>query len=359
MGNYGNTLDRWYRRAAIVLWPRARDFIARAAADLPRAIAELDSRVKDGDAPDRARADARELAPLVRAGSTGLLAPLLSVADGIHDPELAHDLLVRLGGDGLAVDQAPALAAITQRYGDAWTRRLIAAWFPANGYRLGHWEWAGGILPGLALALRRADAGNIATCLCRQIWAGLTASINAALTAGPRSRARSMASLVDPVEGVFRAADAELVEEFVASLAARGEGVVDLELPLLGRLGVDAPASLIDDATRRLEARLATPPRPADDWSIVWTGCGCDLCETLQGFLGNPVATELAWPLRTDRRQHIHRRIESDELPVTHRTIRKGSPYTLRLVKQPDLHDHEAAQRRQAAADLARLRRDE
>src|SRR5262249_10850842 len=30
MGNYGNTLDRWYRRAAIVVWPRDRAFVARA-----------------------------------------------------------------------------------------------------------------------------------------------------------------------------------------------------------------------------------------------------------------------------------------------------------------------------------------
>jgi len=32
MGNYGNTLDRWYRRAAVVAWPRDRAFAARAEA---------------------------------------------------------------------------------------------------------------------------------------------------------------------------------------------------------------------------------------------------------------------------------------------------------------------------------------
>jgi hypothetical protein len=59
MGNYGNTLDRWYRRAAIVIWPKERDFIARAEADLPTAIAELDARLANGDDLERARADAR------------------------------------------------------------------------------------------------------------------------------------------------------------------------------------------------------------------------------------------------------------------------------------------------------------
>ncbi len=41
MGNYGNTLDRWYRRAAVVLWPRQRSFAARAEAGPEAALHEL------------------------------------------------------------------------------------------------------------------------------------------------------------------------------------------------------------------------------------------------------------------------------------------------------------------------------
>ena len=32
MGNYGNTLDRWYHRAVVVVWPRRQSFAARAEA---------------------------------------------------------------------------------------------------------------------------------------------------------------------------------------------------------------------------------------------------------------------------------------------------------------------------------------
>src|SRR5262249_51621665 len=41
MGNYGNTLDRWYRRAAIVLWPRRWAFAGRAEAAPGWALARL------------------------------------------------------------------------------------------------------------------------------------------------------------------------------------------------------------------------------------------------------------------------------------------------------------------------------
>ena len=45
MGNYGNTLDRWYRRAALVIWPRNQSFANRAQASSVWALDELDELV--------------------------------------------------------------------------------------------------------------------------------------------------------------------------------------------------------------------------------------------------------------------------------------------------------------------------
>jgi hypothetical protein len=62
MGNYGNTLDRWYRRAAVVVWPRDRAFEARAEAGSQWALSELRIRIEAEDL-DGARAAAESLAP--------------------------------------------------------------------------------------------------------------------------------------------------------------------------------------------------------------------------------------------------------------------------------------------------------
>ena len=51
MGNWGNTLDRWYHRAAVVVWPRALAFANRA-----ETVARLGSRTAHGDGLDRRRA---------------------------------------------------------------------------------------------------------------------------------------------------------------------------------------------------------------------------------------------------------------------------------------------------------------
>jgi hypothetical protein len=41
MGNWGNTVDRWYHRAAVVLWPRSRNFVIRAKTAPAWAVGEL------------------------------------------------------------------------------------------------------------------------------------------------------------------------------------------------------------------------------------------------------------------------------------------------------------------------------
>src|SRR6266581_1373332 len=87
MGNYGNTLDRWYHRAAVVVWPRDRAFAARAEAGSQWALSELRTRIEAGDL-EGARAGAESLAPFwKKIGSQArLLGTALHVAAGLGRP---------------------------------------------------------------------------------------------------------------------------------------------------------------------------------------------------------------------------------------------------------------------------------
>src|SRR5260221_7064393 len=49
MRNYGNTMDRWYRRDAVVVWPLERAFAARAEASAPWALPHGRARAHAGD----------------------------------------------------------------------------------------------------------------------------------------------------------------------------------------------------------------------------------------------------------------------------------------------------------------------
>ena len=57
MGNYGNTIDRWYHRAAVLVWPKEKAFANRARANPAWALRAVQRKLKNGDL-DGARADA-------------------------------------------------------------------------------------------------------------------------------------------------------------------------------------------------------------------------------------------------------------------------------------------------------------
>jgi len=82
MGNYGNTVDRWYRRAAVVVWPQQHAFAARAEASPSWALTELSARLDAGDLVN-ARAAAESVAPFWKAPGPGLLEPALHTAAGL------------------------------------------------------------------------------------------------------------------------------------------------------------------------------------------------------------------------------------------------------------------------------------
>src|SRR2546430_8787204 len=134
MGNYGNTLDRWYRRAAVVVWPLDRAFAARAEAGSQWALSELRTRIEAGDL-EGARAGAESLATFWKkiGSQAGLLGTALHVAAGMGAAETAAMLLEPFRVETVAPEHAGGLAAAGQ-YGEQWTRGVITGWFAPGHY---------------------------------------------------------------------------------------------------------------------------------------------------------------------------------------------------------------------------------
>jgi hypothetical protein len=105
MGNWGNTLDRWYHRAAVAVWPRDQAFANRAETSPAWALDELAAMASAGDVPGT-RAAAATLAPFwdstVRGrtpgeggGTSGLFGKALRAADAVADTESSATRPVR------------------------------------------------------------------------------------------------------------------------------------------------------------------------------------------------------------------------------------------------------------------------
>lgn len=361
MGNYGNTLDRWYRRAAIVVWPRDKAFPARAEAGSQWAIRELRARIDTGDLQG-ARSAAESLAPFwTRIGAQpGLLAAALDVAAGLGVAGTATMLLEPFRVETVALEHASGVAAAAERYGGDWTRNVIDGWFGSphhGGPDLA--EWVDTELPGLCRALHSTGGSEPARLLAAGAWRWMNDQLRL-WTTTTRSEIRrpQLERLSSPLIRLLDAADVTLHAEITRSLRDDDDTVLECLMPAL-RLadarGTEGLGTVARDCADRLGAIIARPPRAADDWSITWTGCRCDLCDTLGTFLASTTRWNLAWPLVTDGRRHVHAQIDSAGLPVRHETRRQGRPYTLELTKTDTLFTRDTDARRQAVTDLAWL----
>lgn len=361
MGNYGNTLDRWYRRAAVVSWPRDRAFTARAEAGSQWALHELRNRIKAGDMAD-ARAAAESLAPFWKRtpSQAGLLGVALDVAAGLGVAGTAAMLLEPFRVETLTPEHAGGLATTAGRYGPEWTHTVINGWFGrGDHYGTDRSEWASSTLPELCEALRAAGAPEVARLLAGGTWHWLSDQLRHwTATARGEVRRPQLELLSSPLVRLLEAADDTLRDEITATLRGYGDTVLEC-LILALRLADPQQAAGLNtvarDCVQRLDAIIVRPLRHEDDWSIDWTGCGCDLCATLRTFLGSRSRRTVEWPLAKDGRQHVHTKIDSAALPVRHQTRRQGRPYTLVLTKTDELFTRATNARHQAATDLAWL----
>jgi len=389
MGNWGNTLDRWYHRAAVVVWPREQAFANRAETSPAWALDELTAMALAGGASD-AQAAAATLTPFWdgalrtrtaedRSRVSRMLGKALRAAHALADAETSAMLLRPFRIENLTGAHANSFGKIAGRYGQQWTAELLRTWFGgdqsawAYGGGQERPQWVADRLPGLCARLKaRGSAGALAA---RQIldlaWEWLGKDIAAALeSSSPRYRSEKLGGLGKPLASVLTATvaigAAGTQDAVSVHIRNQGDAVTALEMAAL-RAAAELPrdgarddagfGDLAADCAARLRTRLARPPRASGDWSIGLPagGCTCDLCGTLRVFLEAKSRRTFEWPLAQQGRRHVHSRIDAAELPVTHVTRRRGSPYTLVLTKTEALFAGEQEARIRDETDLAWL----
>jgi hypothetical protein len=374
-GNAGNTVDRWYHRAAVVLWPRSRTFVIRAKASPAWAIRELSRSLATG-AVDKARAMVTQLRPFwnavaEREQDREFVEQILGVAVALDDRTLAAALLEPIALERLTPRSAPRCAALLDHYGLSWCWALFERWARRDG-REDRWAWLAALpkFCGPLCAGGAADPRELTRRLVRSQWASLDKEVRDHQKRLPSSEALdALLGMSKPIVGLL--ATAAIVEDRVIQetivervTSARGYPVrcavqvlrtaharsSSAELPALG-LG-----ALYDDCTRTMTRLVDAPVRTADDWSITTPlRCACALCKQLARFLVARGQRQLEWQLAKERRAHVHQIVERHELAVSHQTRRSGSPYTLVLAKTRELFAREATERKAWASDLAWL----
>lgn len=376
MGHWGNTVDRWYHRAAVVLWPRARTFVIRAKASPRWAIGELTTALRARDI-EKAREMATELVPFWSRVAPGeerrdFLARTLAVAGGLESPAVAAALLEPFTLGRLTPSAASRLVPLADGYGVEWCVTILESWTSEKrqGRREPDTAWLTS-LPNVCRAL--CDGGSahgleLARWLVAKQWAGVVAHLRGLREQpNPKLALEALSRMIKPILGLIESSrisnNPERHDEMARFLTSpESDYPIRALVHLLRTAHETRPRQALRDlglekvhhhCTQMLTTRLALPAREKDDWSMSAPGrCRCRLCGILARFLGARDQVQFEWPLAKDQRAHIHQVIDAHDLPVAHVTRRSGRPFTLVLTKTEALFGREAIERNLSRRDL-------
>ena len=358
-GNEGATLERAYRLAALVIWPKRVTVDLLAGEAIDGAVGWVEERIGDDNGlghalisrlievwptpsepwrkPDRdSMGRCGMLSLLARHGDAALcLRFLREVLVGRYDggenvmlmetlpvtgPARSREFLVELVNVRLCV-RPDALLELMRRVEE----------LPGSG-------WRDTLRDGVEAALATLP----------EVLEAATATEDSPWPVTPR-KAISAKGLRDLFALAWRHGLAEQAATAAAAVVERPQAVTpERTVPkALKSLGGEAGftrsgayLTLWRHAADALLGRSARPPEPPRDWAqAVRLGCDCEHCARLEAFCADPVERVGRFPLRADLRRHLHQQIDSHRLDMDHETERRGRPYTLVCTKNRASHE--------------------
>ena len=121
--------------------------------------------------------------------------------------------------------------------------------------------------------------------------------------------------------------------------------------------GSAAVAALWRHGAEYLLGRSEFPPEPPTDWVIPVKRrpCTCEYCTRLWEFCADPVAEVREFAVRGDLRQHLRESIAAAEVDIEYSTRREGRPYKLVCTKTRATWRNRQRQYQEDAAEMRRL----
>lgn len=365
MGNYGPSLDRWYHRAALIIWPNKYHYAIVVLAGPAASVPELAALIKTAqltEEPERAAllANCRKFASIIiehgqfkpAADNASVLLMLQSLAE-LQDESLAKDFFQKIFNDCCYGDEGPALASFLDTMGWKKFEPELNALF-AN--EKGSTEKMGKLLKGLYKNIASNDDNVEKIEILETLAEHLVNNIalwdkdnyrdfyfdlidyDDTKSKSHQKRINIIRSLLEDCFPLFAENTLNNLINYFTSTEDRYplHGVL---IPLLeyyknsvGNEISSNPAieQLVKSIIDILKNRTSSPIKIPDDWkmSAKWQ-CDCKDCLILKDFLKNPLEKSMNIKMAKNRRQHMHQVIDRNVVDVSHQTIRKGSPYTL------------------------------
>jgi hypothetical protein len=391
-GNEGLTMDRWYRHAAVVVWPNARHFDVLCDCGVQAAIASLRQMVTDQNkAAKKSPANKErcvEFATKVLARCVGAACgdaeanELAETLLDLDEPELLRAFFRDIVTNSRTIKPGSSVRAACQKYGWETFQAELTGMFTATsvdnvahvvGPRADLLERNLGLLEVVCAAKSRrkaSEAERIA--LCGRLAAAFASSLEAldklaATSHDWRLRDVNRAALLVGLARSLLATgqydlftktiDRMLADAKLYPLAAHVTALTELQFWFKTHLktrceGVSRWAAACRE---QLEALTVAEPTPPGDWrrEANFT-CRCADCAEMRRFLGDPAAAVHRFRAAQDRRSHLEHACRGCD--VDRKTERVGSPHVLVCSKNTASFDARLKKYHEDCRHLATIR---
>ena len=372
-GNAGMTLERWYHRAAIVIWPRAQQFDVLCKAGTESSIAGL--QVMTQRLPQASKSQREPLRQECITFANAIINSWQVDRDmrfsysafqklETVDRNLFPALLSELGDANLVRN---FISRVMSRDGKVQFDKSLLKFCQQQGWEQFESELASlfefatiDLLPRNAdlmeqLCVRRdknPERIRVCTKLVDKAVAQLIACDQETAPANNwRSRELKRSGILVSLAQAMLAIGADKPLRTLVDHALNSPSQYDLTDAHLAAIfslesqiaKLSSPSAAIthwlEACQRELTNRTATAPQPPADFRREHKlPCKCADCRTLSTFLADPDKKEIRLPLAQLRRQHLHQAIDGNRCDLTHVTERRGRPYTLVCTKTTASH---------------------
>ncbi|MBW8831515.1 MAG: 2OG-Fe(II) oxygenase [Burkholderiales bacterium] len=381
MGNYGETLDYWYRRAALVIQTPLAAEASRFTTDFDAALADALALARGGRSDElsqRLEAAMKALRMQCQTRGRKLLGHYAELAVALPDAAQAHALCEGFAWNDLVPSDAAALACLARRWGAPWMQALLQNWTARSmAWRFSGWNdkqnddvspWpqslAEFVLKGESAGLQAAVIDDILD-RCR---AALIAADKSFASFPPAVRSatleRRLQRVGDLAAALQRSTTAPQHQAALVRHVQAHPGLYPLRQlgPLLQHWPSDAvmlqPVQGLRAAViQTLQQALDEPAPPAGDSSlhdVEWT-CRCKDCGEVIAWAESANGQPLVLAMAESRRQHVQSRLQETGVALDTETVKQGSPHKLVIRKPPDLAARRSARRSAWTDDLAAL----
>ncbi len=381
-GNEGLTLTRWYRHAAVFLWPAAHHFEVlcdSGLADATVGLRDLTERWTTAGRADKAKLKAQATAfadavlgrwrGLAVAQGPAAAATLMASLAHLDDARLTGRFLAEIVARDAAVEPDDATVAACDRHGwAAYTPTLAAIFGAPTAESLGRNVR---LFERLCSIDSRPTGDRLA--LCQRFGVEVVSAVETIdgqdhsknWSYKPPNRpellARLARSLVvtDQLDLLARAVTHALAAPQLYPLPDHVAALTSLQSWLKAHLKSASPAvsSWLAACCTQLEAlTVADSVAPTDYRRDANLSCTCADCADLRAFLQDPREKSHRFRVRQDRRLHLENALRGGRIDATCVTDRTGSPQSLVFTKTTASYEASVSKLRADRDALATLR---